>query len=359
MTPRENLLRLFRREGWEWAPWEFQLCPSLVEEYVRREKSELPYEEYFGFPWRHLSKPLQADRDLERFNPWHREKDLRDPAVVIDDWGIGHRSTPTSMHMTEMLHPLEGASTLSDLESYPFPQYRPEDNAHLAQEAAAIQKRGLAVMGILNVTVWETAWYLRGMENLMMDMMDDEDMAACLLDRVEAASVQRARIYAKAGVDILHLGDDIGMQRSIMMSEALYARWLKPALARVIGAAKAIKPDILIHYHSCGYVKPFIPHLIEVGVDILNPVQPECMDFEEIHAMYGDRLSFHGTIGTQTTMPFGSPQEVKDTVKRNLRIAGERGGLLAAPTHLLEPEVPWDNVLAYVEACRETKSQAR
>ena len=74
--------------------------------------------------------------------------------------------------------------------------------------------------------------------------------------------------------------------------------------------------------------------------------------------MYGDRLSFHGTIGTQTTMPFGSPQEVKDTVKRNLRIAGERGGLLAAPTHLLEPEVPWDNVLAYVEACRETKSQA-
>lgn len=355
MTPRENLLGLLRREGRSWAPWEFELCPALVEEYHRREGSELPYQEYFGFPWRNLSRPVQADGDLSRFSAWHSAADVKDPAVVIDDWGIGHRSTPTSMHMTQMLYPLAAAESLSELERYPFPRYRAEDNGHLRVEAERLHSRGLAAVGLLNITVWETAWYLRGMENLMMDMMGEDEMAAYLLDRVEAASVQRARLYAKAGVDILHLGDDIGMQQSIMMSEALYSRWLKPALARIIEAARAEKPDILIFYHSCGYVTPFIPHLIEVGVDILNPVQPECMDFAEIHAQYGDRLSFHGTIGTQSTMPFGTPSEVRAAVKRNLAIAGERGGLFAAPTHLLEPEVPWDNVLAYVGACRETR----
>ena len=83
---------------------------------------------------------------------------------------------------------------------------------------------------------------------------------------------------------------------------------------------------------------------------MLNPVQPECMDFAEVHAKFGDRLSFNGTIGTQTTMPFGTPDEVRETVRRNLGIAGEKGGLLCCPTHMLEPEVPWANIEAYVDA---------
>ena len=100
-----------------------------------------------------------------------------------------------------------------------------------------------------------------------------------------------------------------------------------------------------------------IPHLIDAGVDVLNPIQSECMDFEEIYRKYGDRISFHGTIGTQTVMPFGTPEEVKAEVWKNLDIAGEKGGLMVAPTHMLEPEVPMENILAYVEACREYKTR--
>jgi len=81
------------------------------------------------------------------------------------------------------------------------------------------------------------------------------------------------------------------------------------------------------------------------------------MDFGEIYQKYGDRLSFHGTIGTQSIMPFGTPEEVKAQVKKNLDIAGKKGGLFVAPTHLIEPEVPWENILAYVEACREYTKQ--
>ena len=143
------------------------------------------------------------------------------------------------------------------------------------------------------------------------------------------------------------------MQAQIMMSLPMYREWLKPRLARVIEAARAVKPDVLVFYHSCGYVEPFIEDLMDAGVDILNPVQPECMDFAEIHATYGDVLSFNGTLGTQSTLPFGTPEEVRAEVLRNLEIAGPEGGLFVTPTHMVEPEVPWANIEAYVRAVKE------
>ena len=210
-------------------------------------------------------------------------------------------------------------------------------------------------MGYLTCTIWETSWYIRGMEDLMMDMMSGDPIAAYILDAVTERAVTRARAYARAGVDILYLGDDIGMQKAPMMSLELYCKWLKPRLKQVIDAARAVRPGILVKYHSCGYATPFIPHLIEAGVDILNPIQPESMNFQEIYREFGGKISFDGTIGTQSVMPFGTPQQVRETVFRHLDIARPHGGLLPAPTHLLEPEVPWENIIAYVEACRDYK----
>lgn len=142
-----------------------------------------------------------------------------------------------------------------------------------------------------------------------------------------------------------------------MMSLEMYRLWLKPRLKRVIDAAKRIKKDIIIQYHSCGYVQPLIADWLEAGIDVLNPLQPECNDVARILDEYSGRLSFNGTIGTQTTMPFGSPEEVKAIVKRNLELAGSNGGLVCCPTHMLEPEVPWVNIEAYVEACRDFRTR--
>jgi uroporphyrinogen decarboxylase len=102
-------------------------------------------------------------------------------------------------------------------------------------------------------------------------------------------------------------------------------------------------------------VTPLIGDFIEAGIDVLSPVQPECMDFAELHKAFGDRVSFSGTIGTQTTMPFGTPEQVRELTFKNLDIAGEKGGLLCCPTHFLEPEVPWENIEAYLQACRDYK----
>ena len=351
MTERDNVLRLLRRQGYEHIPVDFSLCDSLVDVYRQKTASPLPYQAYFNMPLRVAPHAVPMDDDRSRFQKYHAGLLGRD--FSIDENGVGHRSTPTSMHMTQMFCPLASADSVEEIEIYPMPEYDLGQLEDMRRKTEQLIATGNAAVGMMQCTIWETAWYLRGMENLMADMMDDDDIAICLLDRVTAMAERKAELYARAGVDILFLGDDIGMQRTILMSTALYRGFLKPRLRRVIQKARAIRPDILIAYHSCGFIEPFIPDLIEVGVDILNPVQPECMSYEKIVGLYQGALSFLGTIGTQTTMPFGTPQEVQREVWKYLKMTGSKGGLLPSPTHLLEPEVPWENILAYVSACRD------
>lgn len=352
MTPRENLLSLLRRQGYQTAPAECILCPSL-EETFRQKTGQTDYAAYFQFPFRRITPLPDKPQDAAVFRSYYPNLH---PQAQIDRFGIAREpGSAAAMHMTYMRNPLAGIQSLSELQAYPFPELDTSDLSAQTAEVQQLHREGLAAVGQMDCTIWEHAWYMRGMENLMVDMMLEDEKAACLLDWVTADACASAAAYASAGVDILYVGDDIGMQHSIMMSETLYRTWIKPRLKQVIAAARAVKPDIIVFYHSCGYVTPFIEDLIEAGVDVLNPVQPECMDFADIHRQFGSRLSFYGTIGTQTTMPFGTPNDVRRAVFRNLEIAGDKGGLLCTPTHMLEPEVPWENIVSYVQACRDFK----
>ena len=352
MTNRENFLSLIKREGYERVPVEFVLCPSLKEQIKERFGTE-DYESYFGFPWKKIEDIRLIDHDTEKYRSYF------DPPLAadgdIDQWGVGHEPSPNSMHMTYMRHPLEHVETVEELMAYPFPDFAGGYKGHQKGQVEEAKKQDLIALGDMQITIWEISWYLRSMEELFCDMMEENEIAEFLFDKALEMAKIRAKAYVDAGVDALFFGDDIGMQNSIMMSEELYCRWIKPRLKELISFVKNMNPEVIIFYHSCGYIEPFIPHLIEAGVDVLNPIQSECMDFAEIHKKYGDKLSFHGTIGTQTVMPHGTPREVKEAVWRNLDIAGEKGGLMVAPTHMLEPEVPIENILAYVEACRGYK----
>ena len=365
MTPRENLISLYRRQGYQTAPVGFHLCPSLLDEFNRRyPDAKGDYLKHFGSPYRIIFDPGFAWNFDEVFRIPNRDKtdwsrfypNGFTHEVKFDGWGVAHEAAPGAHHMTRMHHPLTQATSVEDLAHYPWPDFEHLDFSYLKPKVDAIHADGLAVFVWAECTIWETAWYLRGMDNLFVDMGCEDPMATVLLDKVCDLACLRARKFAEAGVDILGLGDDIGMQHTIMMSTTMYQQWLKPRLQRVIQAARAVKPDILISYHSCGFIEPFINDLIDVGVDILNPVQPECMDFKEIHAKYGDRLSFNGTLGTQQLMPLGTPEQVRDEAQRNLSLAGPQGGLFCCPTHMLEPEVPWDNIEAYINACRTFKT---
>ena len=218
--------------------------------------------------------------------------------MTIDEWGVGHESTPTSMHMTKMLFPLGEAEDVQDILDYPLPTYSLKNNADLAGRVQALHDRGLASVGNMQCTIWETSWYIRGMENLMMDMIADEEMAAAILDRVTEMSTQRALLYANAGCDILFLGDDIGMQRSIMMSRELYTTWIQPRLKKLIAAVKAVRPDIIVFYHSCGYIEPLIDDLIDAGIDVWTSSQA-INDLHSIVAQYGDRFICSGGMDLQ------------------------------------------------------------
>lgn len=135
-----------------------------------------------------------------------------------------------------------------------------------------------------------------------------------------------------------------------MMSPDLWRKTLKPRLEKIIRAAKEVKEDILIFYHGDGNLERIIPDLIDAGVEVLNPVQPECVDPFKVKELYGDRLSFWGCVGTQTTMPFGTKEEIFEVCRKLICEVGKGGGLLLAPTHVIEPEVPYENVEAFLQA---------
>ncbi len=351
MTDRENLIGLLRRTGYERMPLDYSMSPTIeqkLKDYCEKTGFVCPPQGYDNIPDSELETVRPMEFWLQYYDHAFRE------GTFIDQYGVAREpGSEACLHLTYMYHPLENFTTLEELQAYPFPKYLPGPTEKQLAAVKRIHANGRFAMGNMPCTVWETSWYARGMENIMMDMVAEPEMAEYVLDKVTDNAVTRAVNFAKAGADGLYLGDDIGMQSTPMMSLDLYRTYLKPRLKRVIDAARAVNPDIIVIYHSCGYATPFIPDLIEAGIDVLNPIQPESVDFEAIYKEYGDRLSFSGLLGTQTLMPFGTPQEVRDTVNKYLDMMGPQGGLYICPTHMLEPEVPIENVIAYMEACRD------
>jgi uroporphyrinogen-III decarboxylase len=156
------------------------------------------------------------------------------------------------------------------------------------------------------------------------------------------------------GVDMIWVGDDVGGQTGMMISPATWRRFLKPRLATFIAEIKALNPALKVAYHSDGTIYPIIPELIEIGVDILNPIQPACMDPEKVKREYGDRLSFWGSLDEQHTLPFGSPADVEQEVRTRLKTLGRQGGLILGPTHFVQLDTPLENFWAMQKAITET-----
>ena len=354
ISPRENLIRTARRQGFEWIPVDVLLCDSQVEDF-KKKFGDIDYFDWFGVDFRWVTLTEHPGYTNGRLL-YHRES-LPDD-TIIDVIGVGHsKGSEAAYHMTRMHHPLQGCESLDEILNYPMPVFSREENQPLFDRVNNLHERGLAAMGSMQMTIWEAAWYIRSMPDLLMDMMMEDEKASVLLNRITDYSVQRVQLYTQAGVDIVSLGDDVGMQSGPMMSVDLWEQWIKPRFKKVIDAARKINPQILVFYHSCGDATAFIEGLIDCGVDILNPIQPECMDFNRIHEIYGDRLSFWGTLGTQQLLPFGTKEEVREITLERIRVCGKKGGIIIGPTHLVEPEVPFENLLAMKNAAREIYPQ--
>lgn len=354
MTPRQRVITALNRESPDRVPFELSygsFTRSLMDTFVAETGAEDPAE-YWNYPIHPVSHRSPPSFELWRTYASYYPDHL--PAgAIISPFGVV-LALGSLEHFIRQMHPLKDATTVEEAANYPlYDPLDPARYAHLKRAVAALHARDLAVQGELYSTIFETAWSIRGLEETMTDFYLNPDLIEALLDRLTTLRIVEARQLAQAGVDVLRLGDDVAGQTGMLMSLDTWRRWLKPRLARVIQAARAVKPNIHIFYHSDGDCWPVIPELIEIGVTVLNPIQPECMDPAQLKAEFGDQLAFWGTIGTQTTMPFGTPEDVRAAVKERIETVGRSGGLLIAPTHVLEPEVPWQNVVAFIEAVEE------
>ncbi len=270
--------------------------------------------------------------------------------VSISDDGVLH--LPGSMyHFTHLISPLRNIYDEGQLRA--FPVYRnPNDYdfACLARQVEDSHKQGLVASAFVG-RLFEAAWPYRGYENLLADMLAEPDVAEYFIGNEHKWNMRFAEEAAIAGCDLFCFGDDVGTQNGMTFSADLWRRMLKPKWAETFALIKRIKPDAVIWYHSCGNISDIIGDLIEIGLDILNPIQPECMDLHDIHKQYGDKLSFDGGISTQRIMPYGTPADVVRAVNELADLFG--GGLILAPAHTIEPEVSAENIAAFVETAQK------
>ncbi len=267
----------------------------------------------------------------------------------VDEWGVWWKAGGFH-HFAQVQSPLRGQLERERLEAYPWPDLdQPYRFAGIRERVDELHARGLAVAGFAG-SVFERSWYLRGMEQLMMDMLAAPGVANDLFERTAAFQRTMARQFAEAGVDIIITGDDVAGQKQLLMNIKLWREFLKGRLAATVEAVKSANPASQVFYHSDGNVEAIIPELIEIGIDILNPLQPESLDPVAIKRKYGARLSLWGSVSVQRTMPLGTPDQVRAEVSNRIRDLAPGGGFILAPAHVLGPEVPWENIVAFFEA---------
>jgi uroporphyrinogen decarboxylase len=253
--------------------------------------------------------------------------------------------------------PLAGVRSLQEMEEFPFPNLSaPYQAEGITQQVEALHQKGVAAGGNLphlGGELFEAAWRLRGLEAFLLDLVERPDWAGYLLDRLAELARRNAETLARAGVDVLSLDDDVGMPGTMFMSPETWRRFFKPRMAGIIEAARAIRPGLPVVYHSDGYFGPILGDLVEIGVNAINPLEPEHMDAARIRRRFGPRLALWGTVGHQTAFSFSVPDQIRAEVRLRIETLGRAGLILGPAYDIDEPDIPWANIAAFLAAVKE------
>jgi uroporphyrinogen decarboxylase len=302
---------------------------------------------FVAFP---LSK---EEKNLARVAKPYRS-DTRLGTVDQESTYIRWRYNPFS---TDQRNPLSKAQSLAEMEDFPFPDVRPpQHDRRLQEQVDDLHARGIAAGGNLphlGGELFEAAWRLRGLANFLEDLVLRPEWAHYLLERLTELACRNAHALAMAGIDVLALDDDIGMPGSMMISPATWRTFFKPRMETIIQTARSVKPDLRILYHSDGVFTPIVGDLIEIGVNAINPLQPEHMDPASIRRQFGPELALWGTVGRQTAFSFNSPVDIRREVQSRIETLGRAGLILCPAYDIDEPDIPWANVEAFITAVRE------
>jgi uroporphyrinogen decarboxylase len=252
-------------------------------------------------------------------------------------------------------HPLKGATSAATLDAHRhWPKAEWWD--YRAVRADCLAASPYATIGHSR-GFFEISWFLCGLDDFLTSLVLAPGLACAVMDRVLAYLLERMErvLSAAAGsLDLFQLNDDVGTQNGLMIGPELWRRYIKPRLKQQVDLCK--RYQVRVEYHSCGSVREIIPDLIELGIDIINPVQSRAagMDPFELKREFGPDLTLHGGIDEQELLPYGSPQEVSAYTKRLVDIVGRNGGLIVAPCHTLQNDTPTENILAMWQVLANT-----
>lgn len=252
--------------------------------------------------------------------------------------------------------PLAKATTVKEIEDYPWPKVDWFDFSHLKEDIARLNKDHRHAIMYFAGGAFETPWYMRGLEQFLMDLVERPDIAesiSSLATKFYKERALRAVEESDGHIDIVGSGGDIGTQRGMMLSPELWRRHIKPYSTQLIRTFKNM--GFITYYHSCGSIFPVIDDFIEMGLDILDPIQPKAanMDPVTLKTHFGNKLTFHGGVDEQELLPFGKPEDIQQEVNRLIALLGADGAYIVCTSHAIQPDTPAENIMAIYDTATD------
>ena len=283
------------------------------------------------------------------------------PGTLFDEWGIGWRKKANGLYYEPFYFPLREAKSVEDLKKHKWPDPPKERFTYWREWAERLfEETDFALVGdVIGLGIFETAWALQGLDRFMINLCRHLPLVEALLDKVLEIKIQQYETYLDAigpYIDVIDLSDDMGTQNGPLISPSLYRKLIKPRHKALIEAIKR-KTQAKVFLHSCGAIYEFIPDFIEIGIDILNPVQVSARgmgDTARLKKEFGKDLVFWGgSCDSQHILPFGTPEEVRKETASRIEDFKPGGGYVFAPIHNIQPYVPPENVIVLFETAKE------
>jgi len=355
MNARERVLTTLNHEEPDKIPYDSWMAPDVADAMVKLLNVDLS-QDRFAMAKRLGHDMLYASLGIcDGFNSIYKEDRKIGENLYQDAWGIkwGKKSQKYG-HYCEMIeHPL---ADIKAYDTYKFPDPFVAEKAGFEMFEKLIKDDGkeYAILGGVPCTIFEAAWYVRGLENFLMDLYLNKDFAMELLKKAMIYHLDISKKLVEMGVDIIWWGDDVSNERGPYISPELYREMIKPLYAHMIQEVKKINKNVKIAYHCDGKLDWILDDLVELGIDILNPVQPDVNDVAEIKKKYGKHFTFWGNVDTRNVMSNGSCSDVVEEVKNVISTLAPGGGLILASNHTIQATArAVDNTIAYYWACEK------
>jgi uroporphyrinogen decarboxylase len=362
MNSKERVFRALRKKDGnpDRVPVQFDLCRHHTESFGKKLGIEPDYafSYYEDLTYRISANEIRTKMGSDVVVVGGTVPAGYSPEVVHDDITLnefGMQMKPTSLYVEVVKCPLEDAVSVSDIEKYPFPDPYAAGRFEKAKRDIDRFAGEYFVIGDVEISLFELAWHLTGLEKYMVGMLCEEPWLELLNQRVEEWSTGLALQLVRAGVDAIWLGEDLGSQTSTLISPEDWRIRFKPRHSRIIGKLREVNPDLIIIMHSDGAVAPLIDDFIELGIDVYNPVQPNVpgSDPRELKERYGEKICFFGGIDQQSLLPSGDIERIRAEIKERIAILGKDRGYLLAPAHILQPDVSSETIEEMIRAAFE------